>query len=45
MSWELFKRDTHGYEVVGVDGDLLAPFEAVNGTGYLSAFVASSLRF
>jgi len=24
MGWELFKRDTHGYEVVGVDGDLLA---------------------
>ncbi len=23
MAWELFKRDTHGYEVVGVDGDLL----------------------
>ena len=23
MGWELFRRDTHGYEVVGVDGDLL----------------------
>ncbi|MEL6890764.1 MAG: ribonuclease E inhibitor RraB [Actinomycetota bacterium] len=23
MAWELFKRDTVGYEVVGVDGDLL----------------------
>ena len=23
MAWELFKRDTNGYEVVGVDGELL----------------------
>lgn len=23
MAWELFKRDSNGYEVIGVDGDLL----------------------
>ena len=31
MAWELFKRDTNGYEVVGVDGELLehAPVDAL----------------